>query len=161
MIYSKVAAVSGDARRALDICRRATEIADAATSTSTKSNSSNCVNMLHVQAALSEMIASAKVQAIKNCSRMEQLFLQAIVAEVGRTGVEETLLMGVYAQIETIAGFMGVSIPTTGRVLRICSKLGSERLIICEHSRNDIFQKILLNVSSDDIHYALKVGSVI
>lgn len=46
-----------------------------------------------------------------------------------------------------------------GRALRICSKLGAERLLICEHSRSDIFQKILLNVSMDDIHYALKVDS--
>lgn len=44
-----------------------------------------------------------------------------------------------------------------GQMLRLCSKLGAERLIICEHTRNDIFQKILLNVSMDDIHYALRV----
>ncbi|XP_075165132.1 origin recognition complex subunit 1 [Haematobia irritans] len=157
LVARKVAAVSGDARRALDICRRATEIADAA---STNSNdSTHCVNMIHVQQALAEMIASAKVQAIKNCSRLEQIFLQAVVAEVTRTGVEETSFMGVYTQIETIAAFMGASIPTPGRALRICSKLGSERLLICEHSRNDIFQKILLNVSMDDIHYALKVNN--
>lgn len=72
--------------------------------------------MLHVQQALAEMIASAKVQAIKNCSRLEQIFLQAVVAEVNRTGVEETSFMGVYTQVETIAAFMGASIPTPGNV---------------------------------------------
>ncbi|TMW39655.1 hypothetical protein DOY81_015267, partial [Sarcophaga bullata] len=158
LVARKVAAVSGDARRALDICRRATEIADAAANKS-DSDDMHFVNMLHVQQALAEMIASAKVQAIKNCSRLEQIFLQAVVAEVNRTGVEETSFMGVYTQVETIAAFMGASIPTPGRALRICSKLGSERLLICEHSRSDIFQKILLNVSMDDIHYALKVNS--
>ncbi|KAH8370647.1 hypothetical protein KR093_004425 [Drosophila rubida] len=153
LVARKVAAVSGDARRALDICRRATEIADTAdTAAATK-----CVNMLHVQQALGEMIASAKVQAIKNCSRLEQIFLQAVAAEVTRTGVEETTFHGVYTQIETIATFMGVALPAPGRALHICSKLGAERLIICEHSRNDLFQKILLNVSADDIHYALRV----
>ncbi|XP_061400763.1 origin recognition complex subunit 1 [Musca vetustissima] len=151
LVARKVAAVSGDARRALDICRRATEIADAA--------ATKCVNMLHVQQALNEMISSAKVQAIKNCSRLEQIFLQAVVAEVTRTGVEETSFMGVYTQIETIAAFMGATTPAPGRALRICAKLGSERLLICEHSRNDVFQKILLNVSMDDIHYALKVNN--
>uniref|UniRef100_A0A1I8NNY5 Origin recognition complex subunit 1 n=1 Tax=Stomoxys calcitrans TaxID=35570 RepID=A0A1I8NNY5_STOCA len=161
LVARKVAAVSGDARRALDICRRATEIADAAASKPENSSkdSMQCVNMMHVQQALAEMIASAKVQAIKNCSRLEQIFLQAVAAEVTRTGVEETSFMGVYTQIETIAAFMGASTPTPGRALRICSKLGSERLLICEHSRNDIFQKILLNVSMDDIHYALKVNN--
>lgn len=114
-MYRKVAAVSGDARRALDICRRATEIADAEANKS-DSNGVHFVNMLHVQQALAEMIASAKVQAIKNCSRLEQIFLQAVVAEVNRTGVEETSFMGVYTQVETIAAFMGASIPTPGNV---------------------------------------------
>uniref|UniRef100_A0A1A9X3S8 Origin recognition complex subunit 1 n=1 Tax=Glossina brevipalpis TaxID=37001 RepID=A0A1A9X3S8_9MUSC len=154
LVARKVAAVSGDARRALDICRRATEIADSS------KDKEICVNLLHVQQALSEMIASAKVQAIKNCSRLEQILLQAIAAEVARTGIEETFFMGVYAQLENIAHYSGgVLIPTIGQVLRLCSKLGAQRLIICEHSRNDIFQKILLNVSMDDIHYALKVTS--
>ncbi|XP_037945338.1 origin recognition complex subunit 1 [Teleopsis dalmanni] len=157
LVARKVAAVSGDARRALDICRRATEIADASFDANNKTKL--CVNMAHVQQALGEMIASAKVQSIKNCSRLEQLFLQAVVAEITRTGVDETNFMSVYLQIETIAAFMGVTVPTPGRALRICSKLGSERLIICEHSRNDIFQKILLNVSMDDIHYALRVNT--
>ncbi|XP_017145749.1 origin recognition complex subunit 1 [Drosophila miranda] len=152
LVARKVAAVSGDARRALDICRRATEIADTARD--------KCVTMLHVQQALGEMIASAKVQAIKNCSRLEQIFLQAVAAEVTRTGVEESTFMGVYTQVETIAAFMGVSLPPPGRALRLCAKLGAERLIISEHSRNDLFQKILLNVSADDIHYALRVGEI-
>ncbi|EDV59672.1 origin recognition complex subunit 1 [Drosophila erecta] len=153
LVARKVAAVSGDARRALDICRRATEIADMA--------AVKCVTMLHVQQALAEMIASAKVQAIRNCSRMEQIFLQAVAAEVTRTGVEETTFMGVYQQVETIAAFMGVTFPPPGRALRLCSKLGAERLIISEHSRNDLFQKILLNVSADDIHYALRVAEMV
>ncbi|KAL9912819.1 origin recognition complex subunit 1 [Glossina fuscipes fuscipes] len=152
LVARKVAAVSGDARRALDICRRATEIADSS------KGKEICVNILHVQQALSEMIASAKVQAIKRCSRLEQILLQAIAAEVTRTGVEETYFMGVYTQFESIANFVGgILVPNTGQVLRLCSKLGAERLIICEHTRNDIFQKILLNVSTDDIHYALRV----
>ncbi|XP_033253348.1 origin recognition complex subunit 1-like [Drosophila miranda] len=144
LVARKVAAVSGDARRALDICRRATEIADTARD--------KCVTMLHVQQALGEMIASAKVQAIKNCSRLEQIFLQAVAADVTRTGVEESTFMGVYTQVETIAAFMGVSLPPPGRALRLCAKLGAER--------NDLFQKILLNVSADDIHYALRVGEI-
>lgn len=43
------------------------------------------------------------------------------------------------------------------RVLETCAKLNAQRLIISEHSRYDIFQKIMLNVSIDDIHYGLKV----
>lgn len=52
--------------------------------------------------------------------------------------------------------FIGIEIPTVTEVLAICRRLGSNRLLICEHSRNDIYQKILLNVSTDDIHYAMQ-----
>lgn len=98
---------------------------------------------------------------------------------MARTGIEETTFLGVYTQLESIAAFMGVTVPVlgtymtilnkipfnypflhssqTGRALQICSKLGAERLLICEHSRTDIFMKILLNVSSDDIYFALQL----
>lgn len=153
LVARKVAAVSGDARRALDICRRATELAD---DQSRKVSKFVSVSMGHVQQALGEMIASAKVQTIKSCSRMEQLFLQAVTAEVTRTGIEECNFLGVYSQFEALAAFTGLLVPNPGRAIAICSRLGASRLLICENSRNDIYQKILLNISSDDVHYALQ-----
>lgn len=74
--YRKVASVSGDARRALDICRRAAEMAES-------EGPYTYVTMNHVNDALNAMITQPKVQAIKHCSRLEQLILQAVVAEVG------------------------------------------------------------------------------
>lgn len=157
-VARKVAAVSGDARRALDICRRATEIAD---EKSREDNRFVSVSMVHVQQALSEMIASAKVQTIKSCSRLEQLFLQAVTAEVARTGIEECSFLGVYSQFESLTAFAGIVVPNPGRAIAICSRLGASRILICESSRNDIYQKILLNISSDDVHYALQASSLI
>lgn len=49
--------MSGDARRALDICRRATEVAEAANATQ--------VNMRHVDQVLAEMFSSPKLVAIR------------------------------------------------------------------------------------------------
>ncbi|CAH0550253.1 unnamed protein product [Brassicogethes aeneus] len=74
-VARKVASVSGDARRALDICRRAAEIAEL-------ENEQGLVTMQHVNEALNAMITQPKVRAIKHCSRLEQLLLQTIVAEV-------------------------------------------------------------------------------
>jgi len=64
-----VAAVSGDARRALDICRRATELAER-----DMEDSEGMVTMQHVDQALGEMIASTKVQAIRYMSVYGQLY---------------------------------------------------------------------------------------
>jgi origin recognition complex subunit 1 len=38
---------------------------------------------------------------------MEQLFLQAVTAEIQRTGVEETVFEQVYAQLKTLCTFDG------------------------------------------------------
>lgn len=43
----------------------------------------------------------------------------------------------------------------TGQALQICTTLGACRLLIVEDSAKDIFQKIILNVSVDDLYYAL------
>uniref|UniRef100_A0A336K050 Origin recognition complex subunit 1 n=1 Tax=Culicoides sonorensis TaxID=179676 RepID=A0A336K050_CULSO len=153
LVARKVAAVSGDARRALDICRRATEIAEAGQKSK---GEIHVVSISDVQQALTEMIASAKMQAIKSCSKYEQMWLQAVCAEVARTGVDECTFMGVYNQFETITTFDGIKTPNPGQALSICTKLGAIRLLITEHSRTDLYMKILLNISSDDVHYALQ-----
>lgn len=152
LVARKVASVSGDARRALDICRRATELVEL----DAGKGNSQMVNMGHVQRAVEEMIASVKVQAIRGFSRLERLLLQAVAAEVNRTGIEETSFLGVYSQFEAIGAISGLRVPNPTRTLQLCSKLGACRLLICEHSRADVYMKILLNVSVDDIHYAMQ-----
>lgn len=109
LVARKVASVSGDCRRALDICRRAVEIAEAENPNNVK------VSMENVQQTFAEMISSSKVQAIKGCSKMEQIFLQAVEAEVTRTGVEETTFLGVYNQFESKLMFMGKKVPPPGK----------------------------------------------
>ena len=64
----QVAAVSGDARRALDISRRATELAlqhQGASQSGTKRSTGELVGMDHVSEAIQEMFSSAKVQAVR------------------------------------------------------------------------------------------------
>ena len=99
----KVAAVSGDARRALDICRRATEIAEREANHAKKV----LVSMGHVQRALDEMYSSPLIVAIKNCSVHEQTLLRAIVAEFRERGVEDALFHKVYDQHVALCRFEG------------------------------------------------------
>lgn len=99
-----MASVSGDCRRALDICRRATEVAEEAAG-----NPNAVVKFAHVQQALEEMFASPKIRAIRNCSQMEKLFLQSVAAEVARTGIEEVAFDKVYMQLESLAAIKGLA----------------------------------------------------
>ncbi|XP_011505075.1 PREDICTED: origin recognition complex subunit 1 isoform X2 [Ceratosolen solmsi marchali] len=148
LIARKVAAVSGDARRALDICRRSTEVAE--------TNGHEIVSMVDVKKALDEMIASPKIQAIKHCSDMEKIFLRAVCAEVHRTGVEEVVFKYVYFQLQTLCTFDGEKAPNITEALSICARLGSWRLLLCDHSKMDIHQRLLLNVTTDDVHFAIE-----
>lgn len=67
--------MSGDARRALDICRRSAEIAEL-------EEPDALVAMKHVNEAISAMMTQPKVIAIKHCNKLEKLILQSVVAEV-------------------------------------------------------------------------------
>ncbi|KAG5891683.1 hypothetical protein JTB14_020100 [Gonioctena quinquepunctata] len=148
-VARKVASVSGDARRALDICRRAAEIAE-------REGKAQLVSMNHVNEALNAMITQPKIRAIKSCSRLEQLILQSIVAEVERTGVEETTFADVFKMLGTCAaieGFRQVSV--TVAILAVY-RLSACRLVLTDQKCNDIHQRIILNVSADDVHYAMK-----
>lgn len=104
-----MASVSGDCRRALDICRRATEIAEE------KADGGDHVevNFSHINQALSEMFASPKVRAIKNCTKFEKLFLQAVASEITRTGIEEVEFYRVYQQIQILSPILGIKNPPT------------------------------------------------
>ncbi|XP_071117576.1 origin recognition complex subunit 1-like [Haliotis cracherodii] len=152
----KVAALSGDARRALDICRRATEIAE--TEAKTK-QTVIMIGMRHVDAALQEMFTSPKVVAIRNLSKHEKLFLQAVVAEFQRAGIEEALFSKLYTQHMSLCRFEGLEPPSTTELAAMCSRLGSSRLLLVEHGRNDLHMRVRLNVSQDDVLYALREKS--
>lgn len=104
-----MASVSGDCRRALDICRRATEIAEEKADGSGRIE----VNFAHINQALNEMFTSPKVRAIKNCTKFEKLFLQAVASEITRTGIEEVEFHRVYWQVSTLAPVLGIKHPPT------------------------------------------------
>ena len=51
---------------------------------------------------------------------------------------------------------VGMSRPNVSELLSVCASLSSSRLILSEHGRNDIRQKVRLNIGIDDVTYALK-----
>lgn len=104
----KVAQVSGDARRALDICRRAVEIAEAeaaergndAPATPSKtpraggydSRPSAHVSIATIQKAIREATTSPIQSYIRHLPLATKLFLAALLARTRRTGIAEALV---------------------------------------------------------------------
>ncbi|XP_005398640.1 PREDICTED: origin recognition complex subunit 1 isoform X2 [Chinchilla lanigera] len=153
LVARKVAALSGDARRCLDICRRATEICEFSCQ---KQDSPGLVTMTHLMEAVDEMFSSLYITAIKNSSVLEQGFLRAILAEFHRSGLEEATFQQIYSQHVALCRMEGLPYPTMSETMAVCSRLGSCRLLLVEPSRNDLLLRVRLNVSRDDVLYALK-----
>uniref|UniRef100_A0A3P8SA44 Origin recognition complex subunit 1 n=1 Tax=Amphiprion percula TaxID=161767 RepID=A0A3P8SA44_AMPPE len=149
----KVAALSGDARRCLDICRRATEICEHST---TNPSATGLVGMSHVMEALNEMFSSAYITAIKCASMQEQLFLRAVIAEFRRLGLEEASFQQVFVQHQALCRLEGLQPISVSEGLAVCRRLGACRLLLLEPSRLGVLQRVRLNVSQDDVLYALK-----
>ncbi|XP_057600456.1 origin recognition complex subunit 1 isoform X2 [Hippopotamus amphibius kiboko] len=153
LVARKVAALSGDARRCLDICRRATEICEFSCQ---KPDSPGLVTTAHLLEAVDEMFSSSYITAIKNSSVLEQSFLRAILAEFRRSGLEEATFQQVYSQHVALCRMEGLPYPTMSETMAVCFHLGSCRLLLVEPSRNDLLLRVRLNVSQDDVLYALK-----
>ncbi|NWZ20286.1 ORC1 protein, partial [Asarcornis scutulata] len=152
LIGNIVAALSGDARRCLDICRRATEICEFAS----QKNTPEIVRMAHVTEAIDEMFSSPYISAIRNASLHEQIFLKAILAEFHRAGVEEATVQQVYHQHISLCRMEGMQSPTVSDIMSICSRLGACRLLLVESSNKYLHMRVRLNISQDDVMYALK-----
>ncbi|KAI5139209.1 Origin Recognition Complex Subunit 1 [Manis pentadactyla] len=153
LVARKVAALSGDARRCLDICRRASEICEFSCQ---NPDSPGLVTIAHLLEAVDEMFSSSYITAIKNSSILEQSFLRAILAEFHRSGLEEATFQQVYRQHVALCRMEGLPYPTMSETMAVCSHLGSCRLLLVEPSRNDLLLRVRLNVSQDDVLYALK-----
>ncbi|KAI4828564.1 hypothetical protein KUCAC02_022646 [Chaenocephalus aceratus] len=177
LVSRKVAALSGDARRCLDICRRATEICE---HSAADTSSTGLVGMSHVIDALNEMFSSAYITSIKCVSVQEQLFLRAIIAEFRRLGLEEAtfqqtlppsgpwvvsptcppttvpLVANVFVQHQALCRVEGLQPVSVSEGLAVCQRLGACRLLLLEPSRLGVLQRVRLNVSQDDVLYALK-----
>ncbi|NWW54435.1 ORC1 protein, partial [Pedionomus torquatus] len=151
-VYFQVAALSGDARRCLDICRRATEICEFASQKRTP----DIVRMAHITEAIDEMFSSPYINAIRNASLHEQIFLKAILAEFRRAGVEEATVQQVYHQHVALCRIEGLQSPAVSEIMAVCSRLGACRLLLVESSWKYLHMRVRLNISQDDVMYALK-----
>ncbi|KFP80064.1 Origin recognition complex subunit 1 [Acanthisitta chloris] len=147
LVSRKVAALSGDARRCLDICRRATEICEVAR----QKKGPEMVKMAHVAEAIDEMFSSPYINAIKTAHNT-----QAILAEFRRAGVEEATVQEVYHQHVALCRIEGLQSPTVSEVLAVCSRLGACRLLLLEANDKYLHMRVRLNLSQDDVMYALK-----
>lgn len=130
----KVAAVSGDARRALDICRRAVEIAEAEVAgsenplpaTPSKKRKEEQMNgvmektgkvtIATVKQAINETTTSPLQQYLKALPLASKVFLAAILARTRRSGISECMMGDVIEEAKRL-GQMSAENPLIQQML--------------------------------------------
>ncbi|RDY01499.1 Origin of replication complex subunit 1A, partial [Mucuna pruriens] len=157
----KVAAISGDARRALEICRRAAEIADyrmkkLISNPDFGTAGEGLVGMVDVEAAIQEMFQAPHIQMMKSCSRLSKIFLTAMVHELYKTGMGETTFEKLAMTVSRLCGGNAEVFPGYDTLLQVGCKLGECRIILCEAGAKHRLQKLQLNFPSDDVAFALR-----
>ena len=149
LICRKVASLTGDARRVLDLCRRSMDIAEQQSGGSSIRDLK--VNIGHVEVAVREVFSSDKVYAISESSEQERAFLNALLTEFRINGGEEANFGDVYAHHISTCNVEKIYVPTVSELVDIAYRLYAKRIILIEHNKLDVKSKIGLNVSMHEI----------
>ena len=121
----KVAAVSGDARRALDICRRAVELAEADApagdpTTPTKipgDSKRGRVTIATIKKAINEATTNPIQQHMRSLPLTSKLLMVAVLMRIRRTGLVETTFGEALDELQRLAAFAPRAPPGMAQIL--------------------------------------------
>ncbi|KAJ2899702.1 P-loop containing nucleoside triphosphate hydrolase protein [Zalerion maritima] len=178
----KVAAVSGDARRALDICRRAVEIAEEAANSGEASSTPSQkgtppradggkkgrVTIATVKKAINEATTSPLQQYLRALPFASKIVLVAFLARVRRTGIAESTYGEVLDELHKASKLADGPItflvpPQKGgaktrltAVGRTSMDLQEAGILVLEGHKLDRPSKVRLGISADEIRLAFR-----
>ena len=147
----KVASVSGDVRRALQICRRAAKICEAG------NNPGGTVTIENINTAAKELSSSLHTSAIAAASLFEKIFLIACYKQTVTNDSDDLKYTAVWNRFKTLANRLKLArLPSKGETMFLCQRLGSTKLLITEQRHDERAPRICLGVEPDDIKFALR-----
>ena len=147
MAARKVAAYSGDVRRALQICARATEVCAART------GGDGVVSIADVNSAHRRLTASAYLSAVEHAAPLERLVLVALCCELRARRKESASLEDVARRSSRLVALASDDAdarraPTHAELLDIVERFADARLLSADYEkRDDRFPALRLNVA--------------
>lgn len=157
---TKVGAVSGDVRRALEILRRAGEVA-----TREGKQGKKTVTATHVHAAIQDISGRSRLATLGQLSDFEKLFLLSAVVlarNLGSFAVDVTSSMSsvtsrALTSARRHAKLLGdEDIPSVRELEEACFRLASQRIVLVDKAAVFKQSRIIVNVSGDDCAFALR-----
>uniref|UniRef100_A0A3P8S607 Cell division control protein n=1 Tax=Amphiprion percula TaxID=161767 RepID=A0A3P8S607_AMPPE len=170
----KVSAVSGDARKALDICRRAVEIVESderkkATDPKAETKASR-VSLPQVARVLSEVygdrMASQSGGSDGESFPLQQKLLVCCLLLLIRSGKSKEIVLGKLHEVYSrLCAKRQVSAVGQGECLSLCSLLESRGIFALKKAKEARLTKVFLKIEEKDVENALKdrtlLGSIL
>ncbi|KAI9352605.1 P-loop containing nucleoside triphosphate hydrolase protein, partial [Obelidium mucronatum] len=166
----KVAGMSGDARRALDICRKAIESLESTCSSKDAEKASKYisketgrpqVDRKLISDVIRDLFSPTVVPFITNSSVHQKLFLLAIRKSMRKTGDLDATFESVVDEHKAYCQPLSIPFPTTHLLEKVALQLFETRCILMETGKfMDPNQKVKLNVSEGDMLLALKDDAI-
>ncbi|THV01003.1 P-loop containing nucleoside triphosphate hydrolase protein [Dendrothele bispora CBS 962.96] len=152
----KVASVSGDARRMLDVCRRAVEICQPL---------SRAARTSDIAEIIKEMQNSPTAAYLSECSLHERIMLAALIKCVRREGIEEIKWSALsYQHLDYIGSLSSSTDPTRrlseSELIFVLDSLVASRAVLLEdgaavHRRDPGEKRVLLNLEQAEVERVL------
>eukprot|EP01117_Protostelium_nocturnum_P017122 TRINITY_DN6916_c0_g1_i3.p1 TRINITY_DN6916_c0_g1~~TRINITY_DN6916_c0_g1_i3.p1 ORF type:complete len:339 (-),score=59.59 TRINITY_DN6916_c0_g1_i3:39-1055(-) len=150
---ARVASVSGDARRALELCRRAAILAEE----EHQEGEEERITTHHVDRGINEMFTSTRTKLLKSLSWLYKLFLCSIIIETRYSGNRESTLKAVANRYSLIVRKYNLGTIFSEKLIAIpCEYLDQTKVIVTGEGTYGPSQKILLNVSDNDVLFAFE-----
>ncbi|XP_073325470.1 cell division control protein 6 homolog [Pagrus major] len=170
----KVSAVSGDARKALDICRRAVEVVESderkKTSDPEAETKASRVSLPQVARVLSEVygdrMASQCGGSDGESFPLQQKLLVCCLLLLIRNGKSKEIVLGKLHEVYSrLCAQRQVSAVGQGECLSLCSLLESRGIVALKKAKEARLTKVFLKIEEKDVENALKdrtlLGSIL
>ncbi|CAG9532002.1 unnamed protein product [Cercopithifilaria johnstoni] len=144
----KVAAISGDLRKALDILRSATELAISA--------NQKQLTMKNVQEAIRQASTSIRVELIRALPRHSVLLLRAALAEQLSSGLDEFQFHILFKQYRLQCNVANINPVSTSAAYRNAMEMCSERLLVAASGTGNMSRRFRLGMTTHDVQFAFK-----
>lgn len=163
---AKIGAVSGDVRRATELCRRATEIvAERVQATKGSEPSTFVVKAPDMQSAIQESLGNFRIVMLQQLSLFERLTLVAAIDVARRQGAYEIEITGSVEGVCERAVDLAkrkddimnkVDVPSHFDIEEACWRLAGMRMVIIEKAVVQRQSRVIVNVPIDDCKHALQ-----
>ncbi|XP_073009880.1 cell division control protein 6 homolog [Typha latifolia] len=152
----KVAAASGDMRRALGVCRSAIEVLEAELRNASQEQEVDIVTFDHMDIALSKAFKSAVVDIILALPQHQQIILCATVKLFRHCKRKATTIGELNRSYSEICKSTQIPAAGTLEFSSMCSVLSDQGLLKLGQSKEEKLRRVTLQIDTSDIIFAFK-----